>query len=296
MIPSSEPENDAQVFTMLFSDFTRRSRDGSLPSAPSSVTLVGKSNTDTETIVVFCETREIGSLPTVLLLPNIGHMVSLSQILEDARRPAGVQVLPLDGVSASDEKVLLRFNGGGTLLVVTSQKVEPCALAEWIVAASALPGADCPSLDGGSSSERAIQESAVGGIQKSPQTATPPFPSVQESKIATAPSPAKGDENGGAIIEEQRALKLPRFPTLQVTLNGAAFPLNAPSPVSFENDLFKGSAVLLLRPIDPPKDDPYWNDLIWAKRKRRVSSYCLSLFACGLLVRATIVCCQYAAS
>ena len=76
-----------------------------------------------------------------------------------------------------------------------------------------------------------------------------------------------------AIMEEQRVLRLPRFPTLQVSLNGDSFPLNAPSPVPFENDLFKGKVLLLLRPIDPPKDDPYWNELIWAKRKRRVSFY-----------------------
>jgi hypothetical protein len=272
VIPSSEPESDAQAFTMLFSGFSRVI--ASSPCTPSTATLVGKCN-NTETIVVFCKVQEIGNLPAVLILTNNDNSFRLSQLLEATHCQAGVNVLTMDGCSASDEKVLLRFHGGGTLLVVASQQIEPCILAQWIACSTAATGTRTSS-DVALIAEGTMEKSAFDSLQP-PQIVEPDTLSVQESKIAAVPPPVESIGNGRAIMEEQQAVKIPKFPSLQVTLDGATFPLNAPSPVPFENDLFQGKALLLLRPIDPPKDDPHWNAIIWAKRKRRVSTYRLVL-------------------
>lgn len=82
-----------------------------------------------------------------------------------------------------------------------------------------------------------------------------------------------GEGRGPSLKEEDG--KLPRFPTLQVEslgLNGQmqpSFPINSRVPVDVETELFKGKILLLLRPPDP-EDDPYWNERIWDKMKRRI--------------------------
>ena len=57
---------------------------------------------------------------------------------------------------------------------------------------------------------------------------------------------------------------LPKFPSLEFKLLGQDgkhdnFPLNAREPVDIDNDFFKGKTILLIRPPDPKKVDPYWN-------------------------------------
>lgn len=77
--------------------------------------------------------------------------------------------------------------------------------------------------------------------------------------------------NGIAI----REAKQPTFSSLAVSLlekNGKlqpGFPLNSREVVPVETDLFVGRMLMILRPIDP-EDDPYWNDRIFSKRKRRI--------------------------
>jgi len=68
--------------------------------------------------------------------------------------------------------------------------------------------------------------------------------------------------------------RLPKFPSLQVKLqrrNGVLhpFPLNARAPVDVETELFKGKLLLLIRPPNP-EDDPYWNERVFSKKKRRM--------------------------
>jgi hypothetical protein len=78
--------------------------------------------------------------------------------------------------------------------------------------------------------------------------------------------------------EEEKAeacAELAQFPSLQVGLlkeNGvvqADFPLNSTEPVDVETELFKGKILMILRPPNP-EDDPYWNERIFSKRKRRL--------------------------
>lgn len=245
VIPSSEPEKDALSFQQLFSDFRIQKRSST------AVTLVGNTN---ETIVIFCKAEEIGSLSTILLVDT-----PISQ-LDGARHQAGVEVLGDD--FSSREKLLLRFHGGGTLLVANKQ-VEPSRLAEWLVNPTSTEEEatmeDVALTPSGAIEALAFEDPAV--VDKKP-------PAVKET--ATTPKGKGKQVNGKSIMEEQSAQKLPKFPTLQVSLNDTNFPLNAPAPVPVENDLFKGKVLLLLRPIDPAKDDPYWNERIWSKRKRRV--------------------------
>jgi hypothetical protein len=64
------------------------------------------------------------------------------------------------------------------------------------------------------------------------------------------------------------------FPSLRVETLAKeglyrGFPLNTEQPVPVETDLFKGSILLTMRPTNP-EDDPYWNDKIFSRKKRRV--------------------------
>ncbi|KAL3915521.1 MAG: hypothetical protein SGARI_008165, partial [Bacillariaceae sp.] len=65
------------------------------------------------------------------------------------------------------------------------------------------------------------------------------------------------------------------FPTLRTRMLSTdsvftPFPLNSPTPIPIETDLFVGQMLLIMRPNDPPQDDPFWNERIFAKKKRRV--------------------------
>jgi hypothetical protein len=247
VIPSAEPSKDAFTFAKIFVGFER-----SVVETPNSVTLVASNN---KTIVIFCKVEKFGSLPAVLLVDD--NLLSPLAAVQDL---SGVEIMASDDFSAS-EKVFLRFDGGGTLLV-SSKLFEPSRLADWL--ANGPTGGSLKNLTIAKTT-MAVQELAFEGIQ-SPEVGKPATP-VQETTM----NYTRTNDNGKSIMEEQSPQKVPKFPTLQVTLNGTKFPLNAPVPVRFENELFQGKVLLLLRPIDPPKDDPYWNDRVWAKRKRRVS-------------------------
>lgn len=66
------------------------------------------------------------------------------------------------------------------------------------------------------------------------------------------------------------------IPTLQskvLSFDGKyePFPLNPETPIPIETELFSGQLLLICRPTeDPAKADPYWNERIFSKKKRRV--------------------------
>lgn len=83
-----------------------------------------------------------------------------------------------------------------------------------------------------------------------------PIFAAAQSKLSTAP-------------------ELPKFPSLAVKLlenDGKLrpFPLNSREPVDFETELFKGKILVVARPKNPEIDDPYWNERLFSKRKRRL--------------------------
>jgi hypothetical protein len=64
------------------------------------------------------------------------------------------------------------------------------------------------------------------------------------------------------------------FPSLRVQVLKSQgrfvnFPLNSRVQVPVETELFVGNLLLTMRPNNP-QDDPYWNDKIFSKKKRRV--------------------------
>ncbi len=63
----------------------------------------------------------------------------------------------------------------------------------------------------------------------------------------------------------------PTLRTLVLSRDGQyiPFPLNSQTPIPIETDLFVGRLLLVMRPINP-HDDPYWNERIFSKKKRRV--------------------------
>jgi hypothetical protein len=79
------------------------------------------------------------------------------------------------------------------------------------------------------------------------------------------------ESSGEAIVKAEA----PVISSLAVSLlekNGTLqpdFPLNSRQAVMVDTDLFIGRMLMIVRPIRP-EDDPYWNDKIFSKRKRRV--------------------------
>ena len=94
---------------------------------------------------------------------------------------------------------------------------------------------------------------------------------------ATSPTSVNGkaimEPEAEAVVEVAPSKILPQFPTIDVTLLSTndhfeEFPVNSPTAVPFENELFVGQVMLILRPEDPTTD-PYWNERIFSKKKRR---------------------------
>ncbi|VEU35527.1 unnamed protein product [Pseudo-nitzschia multistriata] len=74
-------------------------------------------------------------------------------------------------------------------------------------------------------------------------------------------------------LRRKNAVVIPTLETKVLSYSGqhVAFPLNTQAPVPIETELFKGKLLLICRPSeDPAKTDPYWNERIFSKKKRRV--------------------------
>eukprot|EP00531_Pseudo-nitzschia_arenysensis_P000303 CAMPEP_0116152178 /NCGR_PEP_ID=MMETSP0329-20121206/20509_1 /TAXON_ID=697910 /ORGANISM="Pseudo-nitzschia arenysensis, Strain B593" /LENGTH=1144 /DNA_ID=CAMNT_0003648875 /DNA_START=109 /DNA_END=3543 /DNA_ORIENTATION=- len=66
---------------------------------------------------------------------------------------------------------------------------------------------------------------------------------------------------------------IPSLQTNILSLGGSyqPLPLNAQTAIPVETELFKGKLLLICKPSkDPAKVDPYWNEKIFSKKKRRV--------------------------
>lgn len=78
------------------------------------------------------------------------------------------------------------------------------------------------------------------------------------------------------VTTNQRRGSINIIPTLESKVlsfggNYQPFPLNSETPLPIETELFSGSLLLICRPAtDPAKVDPYWNERIFSKKKRRV--------------------------
>ncbi|GAX14092.1 hypothetical protein FisN_8Hh072 [Fistulifera solaris] len=67
------------------------------------------------------------------------------------------------------------------------------------------------------------------------------------------------------------------LPSLQATwlpqtnthTTNTAFPLNATQPIPFQNELFDGHCLMVIKPL-PPNQDPYWHTRLFAQKKRRI--------------------------
>jgi len=102
--------------------------------------------------------------------------------------------------------------------------------------------------------------------------------SAAAAPLTTSPSNITHSSNNtgssGSVKNNNQKL----FPSLDIralTPGGALAPFAANSQVEVpvESDLFVGSMILLIRPNDPSNQDPYWNERIFSKKKRRVIMY-----------------------
>ncbi|GAX11977.1 hypothetical protein FisN_8Lh072 [Fistulifera solaris] len=102
------------------------------------------------------------------------------------------------------------------------------------------------------------------------------FCSQTERRRALALYLAGLDEtNGDSNSNNQSPPSL--LPSLQATwlpqtntnTTNDSFPLNATQPIPFQNDLFEGHCLMVIKPL-PPKQDPYWHTRLFAQKKRRI--------------------------
>jgi hypothetical protein len=261
VIPSTSPEGDSVSFLQLFADY--QVQQNSLES----VTIVHED----KSVVIFCRTARVGSLPSLLLVDSRLSIVA-SQLMNGAKDDqAGVELLTSRNDDLSPEEppaILLRFDGGGTLMVASKQAVRdspPSQLAEWLTSPSSINGNGSGSADNDDMQDVALRKPDDASKSKEAYAADGELASKSPLVVTSIRA-----MNGKAIMEAEAPHKLPEFPTLDVKLNGAPFPLNAPVPVDIDNDLFRGKVLMLLRPPNPEQDDPYWNERIFSKRKRRV--------------------------
>ena len=89
--------------------------------------------------------------------------------------------------------------------------------------------------------------------------------SMSMSDVRTAPP----SPSSISISHKNRLFPSIHVETLAKEGRYRGFPLNTEQPVPVETDLFKGSILLTMVPANP-EDDPYWNDKIFSKKKRRV--------------------------
>ena len=117
-----------------------------------------------------------------------------------------------------------------------------------------------------------VMESAVG------REALVKLLVINSDDIISTPS-KDCHENGNAIMTPENDTEvdappnLPEFPTLDVSLLSTQerfeqYPVNSPTAIPFETELFVGKMIFILRPEDPTTD-PYWNERLFSKRKRR---------------------------
>jgi hypothetical protein len=82
-------------------------------------------------------------------------------------------------------------------------------------------------------------------------------------------------DEANATKDEIVADPLPTFPSLSAKLLDTdrrlrPLPLNAREPIVFKTDLFHGKILMIIRPQNPAVEDPYWNERIFATKKRRL--------------------------
>lgn len=169
-------------------------------------------------------------------------------------------------VSASEDHfalAMIRLSGGGIVLLVSpaffSSTGGRLALANFVA------GAHSGVLE----MDKGKEESswAVDFINGDASIDDEPF--VETDVLLSGPRSPPSE----SVVDEDTA-HVPKFPSLSVScLNKGEytsdFYLNSRSGIPVVTDLFVGKVLLILRPPNP-QDDPYYNDKIFSKKKRRL--------------------------
>lgn len=83
---------------------------------------------------------------------------------------------------------------------------------------------------------------------------------------------AAGRQQLGRFLANPSSVPPPQatlFPSLRTYLNDEPFILNQQAPVPFENDFFVGKMLMVCKPTKA-ESDPYWNEKVFSKFKRRL--------------------------
>jgi len=250
-IPSVQPIKDAETFQAVFVDYSVKE------STTSNVTLIRQNELKGISMVIFCGAAEVGKFPSVVLVDDDLNML-LSRI-------EGLDQVFVTTSNAEDLDVLLfHFEGGGKLLVTSEELVmeQPDGLhkfTKWLKNPETIAIIPSNMRNSGMEDVPLLEEKVE--VTYNEQTR-------KEHKGSSLKT------NGKSIMEEkvEPIHTLPKFKTIRVSLDDgiSSYPLNSRVAIPFENDLFCGKILIICKPINPEADDPYWNERIFSKKRRRI--------------------------
>ena len=277
-IPSLEPQQDAELLVRLLDGVngsairvepiqarkdSGNGRDGETDTACTAVVVTTDSSSFPTFVLVQSALAVL--LPQTVVLPDnavasladrdsaVVEVVKMPTILTDHNDPNDKK--EPTSIAAMLPSVLLSFPGGGRLLVVSAAVVKNIEGREALgrLLLSLTLQLQNKTDDGTLVAATDTRDISTSGITPNPPTEI--------------------------VAEAEPLVDLPDFPTLEVGVLGRNnemqqdFPINSPTPVPIETDLFKGHMLLVMRP-ENPLDDPFWNEKVFSKRKRRVSVEC----------------------
>lgn len=120
-------------------------------------------------------------------------------------------------------------------------------------------------LNGAAGNESVSSASALASLASGSMRRTLSMPSLVPPMVTTSP-------RSGRMASPYNKI-FPSLRTQVLSTDGRYLPfkLNSQTPIPVETELFVGQLLLIIRPPkNPQEDDPYWNERIFSKKKRRV--------------------------
>jgi hypothetical protein len=208
--------------------------------------------------------------------PSVAAVTSFASLILDSKdelRSMAELVSEREGLAVIEKKIEVNINNDNS-----GSKTSSIPLAKFV-----LPGGCLVTLSTATSwtsqeARRLTTEFMTAIIPMSPQSQTGSLSgSVSTSKSRVMRRTlSMPDMIPPMVTTNHRRNNINIIPTLETKVlsfggNYQPFPLNAETPIPIETELFSGNLLLICRPTtDPAKVDPYWNERIFSKKKRRV--------------------------
>jgi hypothetical protein len=266
MIPSTRPESDAELLVSLFPDLQveREEHDhGDSGGVGNNIVLCDKQRG--RFLFVVSSSSNAKNLVTLVM----DDPVELAAVIQNCSKQIGQEISITFDRYLDDQVLQISLFGGCNLLCVAATVLPSNEGRMQLVKILQL----LETNDARSSHETNGSTTTLSTLNQSAETdQLPVFPFLQVQ-----------------VGRPQQQQQLDDTETATYTAN---FPLNSKVPVPIESDLFVGHMLMIVRPLQPEVDDPYWNERIFSKRKRRVRDTrllfilsCLSIMWCLRTIR-----------